>query len=55
MKYLITTNTSEPFFTNWFDAENHFNSNIGMIVYDLQNQKYTIDGINWSEILIDKL
>ena len=37
MKYLVTTNNSKPFFTNWFDANNHFNKEVEMVVYDLFN------------------
>lgn len=55
MRYLITTNDSEPFFTNWFDPEVHFNENIEMIVYDLVLRQYTKNGINWNEIEIDGL
>lgn len=55
MNYLITTIDSEPFFTNWFDAENHFNADIGMIVYNLLSGKYTKDGINWNIIEEDHL
>jgi hypothetical protein len=40
----------EAFYTNWFDAENHFNAELGMVVYNLIKHIYTTDGINWSEI-----
>lgn len=56
MQYLITTNDGEnPFLTNWFDSENHFNSQIGMVVYDLYNQKYTNNGTQWEHIVKDHL
>ena len=55
MKYLVTTNITDPFLTNYFDAENHFNSEIEMVVYDLYLNKYTTDGKNWYEIEIDHL
>ena len=54
-RYLITTNYQEPFLTHWFDAENHFNSAVDMVVYDLINNQYTKDGINWQYIQIDNL
>ena len=55
-QYLITTNTIEsPFFTNWFDPENHFNMNEGMVVYDLRNAKFTTDGTQWQPINEDHL
>lgn len=53
MRYLVTSPGNEPFFTNWFDAENNFNE--GMTVYDLAKFVYTTDGINWTEIEEDHL
>ena len=55
MRYLITTKNNTPFLTNWFEPENHFNSDDGMIVYDLKLEEYTTDGVNWYEIEIDRL
>ena len=55
MRYLITTNITNPLLTNYFDAENNFNSEIEMVVYDLYLNKYTEDGKNWYEIEIDHL
>ena len=59
MRYLITTNLllsgQRPFFTNWFNVEKDFNSEIEMVVYDLHYNKYTEDGINWYEIEFDHL
>lgn len=56
MRYLVTTNdTHSPFFTEWFDPENNFNPEIGMIVYDLKEFKFTTDGVNWNEITFDHL
>ena len=59
MRYLITTNVlmsgQFPFLTNYFDAENNFNSEIEMVVYDLYLNKYTADGNNWNNIEIDHL
>lgn len=55
MRYLITTNNSEPAYTRWFDAENNFNASVGMVVFDLYNGCYTTDGITWKEIEIDHL
>jgi hypothetical protein len=55
MRYLITTNTQGPFFTNWFDSLNHFSKDVGMVVYDLVAQRYTTNGIDWREIEEDSL
>jgi len=55
MRYLITTNITTPFLTNYFDAENNFNPEIEMVVYDLYLNKYTEDGKNWYELEIDHL
>ena len=55
MQYLLTSPFLEPFLTNWFECENNFNKNLQMIVYDLINLKYTTDGKNWHNIIIDHL
>lgn len=56
MRYLITTKeTYSPFLTEWFDAENNFNAELDMIVYDLSKNLYTTDGVNWIEIKVDHL
>lgn len=56
MRYLITTKeANEPFFTQWFEPENHFNGDLGMIVYDLLKFKYTTDGKTWNDIEFDHL
>ena len=55
MRYLITTKDHDPFLTKWFDPENHFYCDVDMIVYDLETKKYTIDGVNWIDLLIDHL
>lgn len=55
MRYLITTDGYEPFLTKWFDPDNHFNAEIGMIVYDLVYNKYTTNGYNWIDIEFDHL
>ena len=56
MRYLITTNQAyAPFLTDWFDAENNFNKDIEMTVYDLVTYKYTTDGKTWLDIAIDHL
>jgi hypothetical protein len=55
MRYLITTNTHEPFLSDYFDAENCFNASDGMVVYDLESNEFTIDGIKWKLISEDHL
>lgn len=52
MNYLVTSKYFEPFFTNWFDIENHYAA--GMIVYNLLNGKY-YDGIEWRDTKQDHL
>ena len=47
MQYLVTTTNGEPFTSKWFDVENNFNAEIGMVVYDLIDFCYTKDGKNW--------
>ena len=71
MRYLITTKEIDtrlkeidatlgqfqqsPFLTDWFEPENHFNSEVGMIVYDLHKNQFTTDGKIWKEIEVDHL
>ncbi|MBP8994846.1 MAG: hypothetical protein KBG30_13700 [Bacteroidales bacterium] len=55
MRYLITTKDAMPFLTKWFQAENHFNEELEMIVYDLFECKYTTDGKTWNDIEVDTL
>ena len=56
MRYLIITKEPYlPFLTSWFDAENHFNADLEMIVYDLLKDKYTVDGVKWHDIEINHL
>lgn len=55
MRYLVTTKNKSPFFTNWFEPENHFNPDVEMVVYDLVELKFTTDGKTWEDIEIDHL
>lgn len=55
MRYLIVTDPWEPFYTEWFNPENHFNKEAGMIVFDLLNHIYTTDGKIWNPIPKDHL
>ena len=55
MRYLITTNIQPPFLSDWFDAENNFNAEVGMVVYDLAKGVYTTDGEKWEQIEEDHL
>ena len=52
MNYLIIHN-GEPFYTDWFMAENNFVQ--GMIVINLRQAEYTIDGTTWIQIKQDNL
>jgi hypothetical protein len=52
MQYLIY-HEGKAFYTNWFDAENHYVT--GMIVFDLLDDSFTTDGVNWNEIPEDHL
>ena len=53
MIYLVTHPNYAPFLTNWFDSENHFTED--MVVYNLLNNTYTTNGIEWIELNIDNL
>lgn len=53
MRYLVTMKAEPPFFTMWFEYENHYQD--GMIVYDLFNSLYTTDGKTWEPVETDEL
>ena len=58
MRYLVTyTNEGkqEAFYTEWFDIENNFNPEVGMIVFDLVKHKYLINSLGWIDIQEDHL
>jgi hypothetical protein len=58
MKYLVTyieNGIQKAFYTNWFDVENNFNSEVGMVVFDLVNHKYMVNSLVWSDIDEDHL
>lgn len=60
MKYLVIatnpiTGEQEAFYTNWFDAENHFNPDVGMVVVDLTSHLVTFDGDTWQDVEEDHL
>jgi hypothetical protein len=54
MKYLVVTDSKEPFLTNWFDEEK-FIPDDNMIVFDLVKRTYTTDGKKWVFIKVDHL
>lgn len=54
-QYLITMDGEEPFFTEWFDRENNYRPDLNMVVYDLNNHRYTTDGTTWHHIESDHL
>lgn len=58
MKYLVTyieNGIQKAFYTNWFYVENNFNSEVGMVVFDLVNHKYMVNSLGWSDIDEDHL
>ncbi len=57
MRYLITCNDGsfDPFLTKWFDPENNFDDEVGMVVFDLNMFSYTTNGTDWKPIHQDHL
>jgi hypothetical protein len=58
MQYLVTyidNGMQQAFYTNWFDVENNFNPDNGMVVFDLINHKYMVNKISWLHIKEDHL
>ena len=54
-RYLITTDVQPPFLSKWFDADNNFDVEVGMVVFDLLTMQYTTDGETWQDIEEDHL
>ena len=60
MKYLVIatnpiTGEQEAFYTDWFQADNHFNPEVGMVVIDQTQHLVTFDGETWQDIEQDQL
>ena len=60
MKYLVIatnpiTGEQEAFYTDWFQADNHFNPDADMVVIDLIQHLDTFDGETWQDIEQDQL
>lgn len=60
MKYLVIatnpiTGEQEAFYTDWFQADNHFNPDADMVVIDLIHHLVTFDGETWQDIEQDQL
>jgi len=55
MRYIIILKDDKPFFTKWFEKENHFNSETISMVIDLVLSMYTTDGETWKEMEVDHL
>lgn len=58
MQFLVTytqDGKQQAFYTNWFDFENNFNSDLGMVVFDLFNHKYLVNSLGWCDIEEDHL
>lgn len=54
-RYLITGDNFAPFYSDYFNYENHYNSELNMIIYDLQYDRYSTDGVHWLNIASDHL
>lgn len=57
MRYIIIQ-TDYPLpvvYTPYFDLQNTFVPNVGMIVIDTSNYMYTDDGVDWQECEFDHL
>lgn len=55
VRYLIVADTFTPFYTNYYDEENHWKDGINMKVFDLHTDKYCEDGETWKDIDEDHL
>lgn len=55
MRYLIITKDNQPFYTDWFDYENLYNSDVMTCIFDLYKGVHTFDGKTWIETTVDHL
>lgn len=55
MRYLIITTRNNPFYTDYYNYENHYNSMHISCIFDLERQMHTFDGKTWVETEIDNL
>lgn len=58
MRYLVTYSENglrKAFYTDWFDVDNNFNSEVDMIVFDLARHKYMVNSVGWTDIEEDHL
>ena len=53
MRYLIIAPEHDPFYSKWYEYENHYVD--GMIVADLEFDMFTANGKDWIEIEEDHL
>jgi hypothetical protein len=57
-RYLITYSENgkcHAFYTHWFDVQNNFAPDKGMVVFDLLNHKYMVNTLGWADIEEDHL
>lgn len=55
MRYLVITDLTGAFLTNWFSIGNDFDKGLHMIVFDLLNEVYCDNGKDWKKIERDSL
>lgn len=55
MRYLVTTTDNPPFYTESFEPDNHFNQDVGMVVFDLYHLTFMTNGKDWNLTEIDHL
>lgn len=60
MKYLVIADDpfkgeKVAFYTDWFDADKDFNTDVNMIVIDRTRHLVTFDGATWQDIEEDNL
>ena len=53
--YIIFKPGDAPFMTKWYQFENHWEPDTGMMVIYLPYRKYTVDGVSWHELESDHL
>ncbi len=55
MRYLIITTSNNPFYTDYYNYENHYSPMQILCIFDLTRQMHTFDGKTWVETEIDHL
>lgn len=55
MRYLVITKNNDPFYTNWYEYDDFWNSELMYCIFDLAKGVHAFDGKTWIETEEDHL